>query len=61
MEHWHGASSDEHGYWSQSSLQPTRTHWMEEVSDDDFLGNDIRINSRNEFLTTGVGEKYPAR
>jgi hypothetical protein len=61
MEHWHGASPNEHGHWLQSSLQPTGTHWMEEVSDDDFLGNDIGINSRNEFLATGVREKYPMR
>ena len=61
QEHWHGASPDEHGHWLQVSLQPTGTHWMEEVSDDDFLGNDIGINSRNEFLATGVREKYPDR
>ena len=34
---------------------------MEEVGDEDYLGNDIGINSRNEFLATGVQEKYPAR
>jgi hypothetical protein len=61
QEHWHGAGPNEHGHWLQSSLQPTGTHWMEEVSDDDFLGNDIGINSRNEFLATGVTEKYPNR
>ncbi len=61
MEHWHGASPDEHGHWLQVSVQPTGTYWMEEVGDEDYLGNDIGINSRNEFLATGVQEKYPAR
>jgi hypothetical protein len=31
---------------------------MEEVSEDDYLGNDIGINSRNEFLRTGVPEQF---
>jgi len=30
---------------------------MEEVSRDDYAGNDIGINSRNEFLRTGVRKK----
>jgi len=30
---------------------------MEEVSKDDYLGNDLGINSRNEFLKTGVKKK----
>jgi hypothetical protein len=34
---------------------------MEEVGDEDYLGNDIEINSRDEFLATGVREKYPDR
>ena len=60
-EHWHGASPDTHGHWLQVSVQPTGTYWMEEVGDEDYLGNDIGINSRNEFLATGVREKYPDR
>ena len=60
-EHWHGGGADEHGHWLQASVQPTGTYWMEEVSDEDYLGNDIGINSRNEFLATGVREKYPGR
>ncbi len=60
-EHWHGGGPDEHGHWLQVSVQPTGTYWMEEVSDEDYLGNDIGINSRNEFLATGVKEKYPNR
>jgi len=30
---------------------------MEEVGRDDYLGNDTGINSRNEFLRTGVPKK----
>jgi len=60
-EHWHGASPDTHGHWLQVSVQPTGTYWMEEVGDEDYLGNDIGINSRNEFLATGVQKKYPNR
>ena len=60
-EHWHGASPGSHGHWLQVSVQPTGTYWMEEVGDEDYLGNDIGINSRNEFLATGVKEKYPDR
>ncbi len=60
-EHWHGASPDTNGHWLQVSVQPTGTYWMEEVGDEDYLGNDIGINSRNEFLATGVREKYPGR
>ncbi len=60
-EHWHGASPDDHGHWLQVSVQPTGTDWMEEVGDEDYLGNDIGINSRNEFLATGIREKYPDR
>jgi hypothetical protein len=30
---------------------------MEEVGKDDYLGNDIGITSRNEFLRTGVRKK----
>ncbi len=60
-EHWHGGGPDEHGHWLQVSVRPGGTFWMEEVGDEDYLGNDIGINSRNEFLATGVAEKYPGR
>ena len=61
LEHWHGAGPDEHGHWMQVSVRPSGVFWMEEVGDEDFLGNDIGINSRNEFMRTGVQEKYPMR
>ena len=34
-----------------------RGYWMEEVGSDDYMGNDIGITSRNEFLRTGVRKK----
>ena len=58
-EHWHGGGPDTHGHWLQVSVRPGGTFWMEEVGDEDYLGNDIGINSRNEFLATGAREKYP--
>ena len=48
-------SSDAH--YVQVSFQPTGTLWMEEVGQDDYLGNDIGITTRNEFLETGVREQ----
>jgi hypothetical protein len=30
---------------------------MEEVGRDDYMGNDVGITSRNEFLRTGVRKK----
>ena len=56
-EHWHGASTVSAAQYLQVSLQPTGTLWMEEVGRDDYLGNDAGINSRNEFLRTGVREQ----
>ena len=55
-EHWHGASASGAVQYLQVSLQPTGTLWMEEVSGDDYLGNDVGIRSRDEFLRTGVRE-----
>ena len=60
-EHWHGGSPIAAAQYLQVSLQPTGTLWMEEVSSDDYLGNDIGINSRNEFLETGVREPSQSR
>ena len=56
-EHWHGASLTAAVQYLQVSLQPTGTYWMEEVNRDDYLGNDVGINSRDEFLRTGVREQ----
>ena len=41
----------------QVAFQPTGTLWMEEVREDDYLGNDVGIDSRNEFLETGMREQ----
>jgi hypothetical protein len=60
-EHWHGASPDSDAQWLQVSVQPGGTYWMEEVGSEDYLGNDIGISSREEFLRTGVREKNPSR
>lgn len=55
-EHWHGASPQSDAQYLQVSL-PGTTYWMEEAGDADYLGNDLGITSRNEFLRTGVREK----
>ena len=55
-EHWHGAAPYADAQYLQVSL-PGTTYWMEEAGDADYLGNDIGITSRNEFLRTGVREK----
>ena len=60
-EHWHGGSLAEAAQYLQVSLEPQGTLWMEEVSQDDYLGNDIGITSRNEFLRTGVREPSRSR
>ena len=60
-EHWHGGSPVAAAQYLQVSLQPTGTLWMEEVGQDDYLGNDIGITSRNEFLRTGVREQSQSR
>jgi hypothetical protein len=57
VEHWHGASADSMAHYFQTATVGSTTLWMEEVGRDDYLGNDIGINSRNEFLKTGVRKK----
>ena len=56
-EHWHGAAPDQGALYVGVVVQPGPTLWMEEVGLDDYLGNDIGINSRNEFLRTGVRDR----
>jgi Cupin domain len=57
VEHWHGAAADASAQFFQTSIGVTTTLWMEEVGRDDYSGNDIGINSRSEFLRTGVRKK----
>jgi hypothetical protein len=57
VEHWHGATPDSMAHYFQTATVGSTTLWMEEVGRDDYLGNDIGINSRNEFLKTGVRKK----
>lgn len=57
VEHWHGAAHDATAHYFQTSIAPTATLWMEEVGRDDYMGNDIGINSRNDFLKTGERKK----
>ena len=57
VEHWHGAAPDASAQFFQTSIGTGPTLWMEEVGRDDYLGNDIGITSRNEFLRTGVRKK----
>jgi hypothetical protein len=57
VEHWHGASTTEGARHINQSLAiggGTGVYWMEEVTEDDYLGNDIGIASRNRYLETGV-------
>jgi hypothetical protein len=57
VEHWHGAAPDASAHFFQTAIGTGPTLWMEEVGRDDYLGNDTGINSRNEFLRTGVRKK----
>jgi hypothetical protein len=57
VEHWHGAAPDSSAHFFQTAYARSQTLWMEEVGRDDYLGNDTGINSRNEFLRTGVKKK----
>jgi hypothetical protein len=57
VEHWHGAAPDMHAHYFQTTIGANTTLWMEEVGRDDYLGNDIGITSRSEFLRTGVRKK----
>jgi len=60
-EHWHGAAPNTAAQYLQVSVQPTGTYWMEEVSETDYLGNDIGMATRSEFLRTGVREQPTGR
>ncbi len=57
-EHWHGAAAQQGALYVGVVVRPGSTLWMEEVSTADYQGNDIGINSRNEFLRTGVREQF---
>jgi hypothetical protein len=57
VEHWHGAAPDASAQFFQVSINPPQVYWMEEVGRDDYMGNDIGITSRNEFIRTGVRKK----
>lgn len=56
-EHWHGAAPNATALYFQTSIGNTTALWMEEVGRDDYLGNDIGIKSREEFLKSGVRKK----
>ena len=58
VEHWHGASPDSSAHFFQTAIGTGQTLWMEEVGHDDYMGNDVGITSRNEFLRTGIRRKY---
>jgi hypothetical protein len=56
VEHWHGASPTEGARHINQGLSidgGRGTFWMEEVSQDDYLGNGIGIMSRMRYLETG--------
>lgn len=57
VEHWHGAAPDGTVHFAQFNVAPAGVLWMEEVGRDDYIGNDIGITSRNEFLRAGAGKK----
>jgi hypothetical protein len=57
VEHWHGAAPDASAQYFQTSIAPTTTLWMEEVGRDDYLGNDVGVASRAEFIRSGVRKK----
>ena len=61
VEHWHGAADDASGQFFQVSIAPTAVFWMEEVGRADYMGNDIGVASRQEFLRTGEKEAENAR
>ncbi len=56
-EHWHGAAAHTHAQFLQGSPTPSSTLWMEEVSETDYMGNGIGMETRAEFLRTGVREQ----
>ena len=56
VEHWHGASPSSRARHINQSMSidgGSGVFWMEEVSEADYLGNAIGIQSRNRFLETG--------
>lgn len=56
VEHWHGASPSEGARYIHQGLRidgGSGVFWLEEVSQDDYLGNGIGIMSRMRFLETG--------
>ena len=56
VEHWHGASPSEGARYIQQGLAidgGSGVFWMEEVSQADYLGNDVGIMSRMRYLETG--------
>jgi len=57
VEHWHGAAPDASAQFFQVSIAPTTTLWMEEVGKADYMGNDIGIASRQDFMRTGERKK----
>ncbi len=56
-EHWHGAATHTHAQYLQVSVLPSGTYWMEEVSDADYRGNGIGMETRAAYLRTGVREQ----
>ncbi len=57
VEHWHGAAPDQSAQFFQVSILPAAVYWMEEVGKDDYMGNDIGVASRAEYIRTGVMKK----
>ncbi len=56
VEHWHGASPTQAARYINQGLSiggGSGTYWLEEVTEADYLGNDIGIASRARFLETG--------
>jgi len=56
-EHWHGGAPDGFAQYLQVSPTPSTTLWMEEVSDTDYLGNGVGLETRAEFLRTGERQR----
>ena len=60
VEHWHGAAHDTSAIFFQTTIGTGQTLWMEEVGRDDYMGNDVGLASRSDFLRTGVRQKTAA-
>lgn len=56
-EHWHGGAAHTDAQFLQVSPTGSRTLWMEEVSDADYMGNGVGMETRAEFMRTGVREQ----